>query len=59
MWPRHFLPKHFPTARVMVYGYKASLRGTGFGDLLDFRRSFGDALKQVRKNVSCLVAVYN
>ena len=54
MWPRHFLPNNFPNARVMTYGHKAKLRGTGFGQLLDYGRSFGDALNQARKNVGCL-----
>ncbi|OBT38534.1 hypothetical protein VE00_11057 [Pseudogymnoascus sp. WSF 3629] len=49
MWPRHFLPKHLPTARVMAYGHRADIRGTGFGDLLDYSRNFSDALKQARK----------
>lgn len=54
MWPRHFLPKHLPTARVMAYGHRADIRGTGFGDLLDYSRNFSDSLKQARKGVSCL-----
>ena len=52
MWPRHFLPKHFPNARVMTYGHKADIIGTGFGELLDYRRSLSDALMRTRKEVS-------
>ena len=52
MWPRHFLPKHLPDARVMVFGHKADINGTGFGDLLDYSRSLSHALRQTRKEVS-------
>lgn len=54
MWPRHFLPSKLPNARVMIYGHKASLRGTRFGELIDYRRSFSAALEQTRKKVCCL-----
>ncbi|KFY14076.1 hypothetical protein V491_06163 [Pseudogymnoascus sp. VKM F-3775] len=49
MWPRHFLPKYLPTARVMVYGHGADIDGTSSGDLLDYSRNLSDALEQARK----------
>lgn len=41
----------------MLYGHSSKLNGTGFGELLEYSRMFGNVLKQARKEVSCLSSI--
>ena len=55
MWLRDYLPKRFPNARVMTYGYDSSLRESNGANITDYRRGFIQCLRNSRRR--CPVSV--
>ena len=49
MWLRDFLPKEFPNARIMTYGYDSSLRQSNGANITDYRRGFIQCLQNCRR----------
>ena len=52
MWLCDFLPKEFPNARIMTYGYDSSLKESGKGNITDYRRGFIQCLRNCRRQCS-------
>ena len=49
MWLRDFLPREFPNARVMTYGYDSSLKEPSGANITDYRRGFVQCLRNYRR----------
>ena len=50
MWLRDFLPREFPNARIMTYGYDSSLKEPNNANITDYRRSFVQSLQNYRRH---------
>ena len=48
MWLRHFLPKDFPSCRIMTWGYSGKLARLDHAIIYDYAREFLEGLKRIR-----------
>ena len=55
MWLRDFLPRVFPNARIMTYGYHSSPAEPNGANMTDYRRGFIQCLQNSRRR--CPVSV--
>ena len=49
MWLRDFLPREFPNARIMTYGYRSCSREPNSANMTDYRRGFIQCLRNSRR----------
>ena len=49
MWLRDFLPREFPNARIMTYGYHSSPTEPSSANMTDYRRGFIQCLQNSRR----------
>ena len=58
MWLRDFLPREFPNARIMTYGYNSSLKESNGANMTNYRRGFVQCLRNCRRQcpvICCLM----
>jgi hypothetical protein len=52
MWLQDFLPKTFPTARILVYGYDANTRGLNTLRIREHGHALLQDLSRIRESAS-------
>jgi hypothetical protein len=60
MWIRDYLPRDAPNARILTYGYPATLQGnTSISTLQDYTATFVQSLIGMRDSAEVMSASFN